>query len=163
MARRTVTLTIRAEGLRETLAAFRKLPKDASARLREAATEIATFMARKVKINAASTDAQSAAVSATVRTAKDRVPVVQAGGAARVTSGRVPAWRLLFGSEFGAGGQYGWYAKSKYQGSQGRQFAPHTGRTGRWFFPTVDEEQPEQMRRWRDAADKIIDDFGRGA
>jgi len=160
VAKRTMTMAVRISGVRETLAAFRKLPKDASTALREASGEIATFMVRKVKA-ASSIDRQSAAVGTTVRVARDRVPSVQAGGAKRVTSTRVPAWRLLIGSEFGANGRFGWYGAGKYEASEGRQFAPHTGRTGRWFFPTIEREQTEIARRWQGAADDIVTRFGR--
>lgn len=156
MAKQALTVRVRISGVQETLAAFRQLPKDASAALRDAAKAIASTVARSARAAGRATDAQSAAVSATVKPVRDRVPVVQAGGATRITSNRVPAYQLLFGSEFGANGRYGWYGASKYADSEGRQFSPHQGQEGRWFFPTVEREQPHIDRAWGKAADDII-------
>jgi hypothetical protein len=161
VAKRALTIRLREKGVRETLAAFRRLPKDTNRELREASLRIADLIAQSAK-SASHIDAQSAAVGTTVRPIKDRVPVVQAGGAKRITSDRIPAWRLLFGSEFGANGRYGFYARPRYAESPGRQFSPHQGRQGRWFFPTVEREQPRTFARWREAADEIVRRFGQG-
>jgi len=104
----------------------------------------------------------TAAVGTTVKAIKDRVPVVQAGGARRVASTRVPAFKLLFGSEFGADRRFGWYAHQRFAESEGRQFSPHQGTTGRWFFPTVERELPTALAEWQDAADAIMRRFGQG-
>lgn len=161
MAKQTLTIRLRATGIKETLAAFNRLPKDANKELREASADIAQALAQSAKA-ASHVDAQSAAVGSTVRVARDRVPVVQAGGAKRITSSRVPAWALLFGSEFGANGRYGWYAAGKYGDSSARQFSSHQGRTGRWFFPTIERESAEALRQWGMAADEIVRKFGVG-
>jgi hypothetical protein len=161
MAKQGLTIRLRAEGVRETLAAFNRLPKDTNRELREASLRIANLMAQSAK-GASHIDAQSAAVGTTVRAIKDRVPVVQAGGAKRITSGRVPAYRLLFGSEFGANGRFGWYSAPRYAESPGRQFSPHQGQSGRWFFPTVEREFPAALREWQRAADEIVRRFGQG-
>lgn len=152
MAKNAFTVRITAVGLRETLAAFRALPKDASAELRDAAQEISRLVASVAKSSAG--DPQSQAVAATVRPVRDRVPAVQAGGSQRITSQGIPAYRLLFGSEFGAEGRYGWYAASKYGGSAGRQFSGHTGTAGRWFFPSVERTNVPAMKAWNDAVDR---------
>lgn len=155
MAKQALTVRLRAEGMRETLAVFSRMPKETNQELRKASLRIATVLATSAK-NASSIDAQSAAVGTTVRAIKDRVPVVQAGGAKRITSSRVPAWQLLFGSEFGMTRRSGWYANPRYGRSEGRQFAPHQGRRGRWFFPTVEAEQAQIVAAWNRAADAII-------
>lgn len=161
MAKQGLTIRLKGEGVRETLSVLRHFPKDANRQLREASLRIADLLAQSAK-QASSIDAQSAAVGKTVRAIKDRVPVVQAGGARRITSSRVPAWRLLFGSEFGANGRFGWYSAARYAESEGRQFSPHQGRTGRWFFPTVERELPAALKEWREAADEIVRKFGQG-
>lgn len=161
MAKQALTIRLKAEGVRETLAAFRELPKDTNRELREASLRIADLLAQSAK-GASHIDAQSAAVGTTVRAIKDRVPVVQAGGSRRITSSRVPAWRLLFGSEFGADRRFGWYSARRYSDSRGRQFSPHQGRQGRWFFPTVERELPSALVEWRRAADEIVRRFGQG-
>ena len=161
MAKQALTVKIHMDGVRETLAAFRRLPKDASAELRDASGRIAQLLVVAAK-GRSHVDAQAAAVGTTVKVARDRVPAVQAGGSKRITSSRVPAWKLLFGSEFGGSGRYGWYAASRYMDSQGRQFSPHQGQRGRWFFPSVEGEQARISQQWRRAADDIVERFGRG-
>lgn len=156
MAKRTLTLRIQAEGVREALAAFRDLPKEASAQLRDASQGIAEALAIAARA-ASHIDEQSAAVGKTVKVVRDRVPAVQAGGSTPVTSTGAAAFMLLFGSEFGADGRFGWYAHPRYGDSAGRQFKPHQGTQGRWFFPTVEAKQPEIMARWHKAVDEIVD------
>jgi hypothetical protein len=157
----TLTVKVRVTGVRETLAAFRRLPKDASNELRDAAGQIAQVLVAAAKSNS-HIDPQSAAVGTTVKVARDRVPAVTAGGSKRVTSSGAKAWQLLFGSEFGANGRYGWYGASKYADSPGRQFSPHQGQRGRWFFPAVEDRQAQIAAQWRQAADNIVRKFGEG-
>jgi hypothetical protein len=156
VAKTTLTVRVRISGVRETLAAFRKLPKDASDTLRGAAKSISFAVARSARAAGQRTDAQSAAVSTTVKPVRDRVPAVQVGGSTRVGGSRTPAYRLLFGSEFGGNGRFGWYSAAKYDASVGRQFSAHTGREGRWFFPTIEREQARIDQKWGKAADDII-------
>ena len=155
MPKETLTLKIRADGVREALAAFRALPKEASVQLRDASERIAASLADAAR-SASHIDAQAAAVGTTVRVARDRVPAVQVGGSKPVTSSRVPAYKLLFGSEFGANGRFGWYAHPRYADSTGRQFKPHQGTEGRWFFPTAEAEIPDAMVEWNKAVDGIV-------
>lgn len=155
----SLTIRVRIAGVREKLRVFRDLPKDAQAALRDASAVIAAKLARSAKAAGTSTDAQSAAVARTVRVGRDRLPVVQAGGARRVTSTGARAFELLFGSEFGADGRFGWYAARKYDMSVGKQFWPHQGQQGRWFFPTVEREAPVIEREWHAAADEIVRRF----
>jgi hypothetical protein len=159
VAKQALTVRLRAPGMRQTLAAFQHLPKDANKELRAASLQIAKILAVSAK-GASNIDAQSAAVGTTVRAIKDRVPVVQAGGAKRITSSRVPAWALLFLSEFGMTRRSGWYANPRYGRSTGRQAAPHQGQRGRWFFPTVEAEQARIVAEWAKAADTIVRRFG---
>lgn len=161
MAKQALTLRLQGEGVRETLAAFRYLPKDANQELRQASLRIADLLAQSAR-TASGIDAQSAAVGKTVRAIRDRVPVVQAGGGRRVTSSGARAYELLFGSEFGANGRFGWYSARRYAESEGRQFSPHQGRQGRWFFPTVERELPAALAEWGKAADAIVRRFGQG-
>lgn len=162
MAKQALTVRVHAEGVREALAAFRRLPKDANKELREASKFIARIIASSAKA-ASNIDSQAAAVGKTVRVVSDRVPAVQAGGARRVTSTGARAFELLFGSEFGMNRRSGWYANPRYGGETAGQFASrHTGRSGRWFFPTVEREAPAALREWRKAADDIVKKFGSG-
>jgi hypothetical protein len=136
----TVTLTI--TGLRQTLAAFRDLPKEAATQLRDASARIADHVAAAAKAAGSASSPRSRLVAQTVRVVRDRVPAVQVGGTKQVGHRKTPVWKLLFGDEFGA---------STYP-----QFRPHRGREGYWFFPTVEAEQPTIDREWNKAADDIV-------
>lgn len=145
MARSGLTVTVHIDGVRETLAALRKLPKDASNELREAALEISKELAAAATASGRREGAQAALVATTVKARRDRVPVVQAGGTKRLGRNRAPAYKLLFGSEFGA--------------DRFEQFKPHVGRGSYWFFRTVEDQQVEIAERWLQAADEIIAKF----
>lgn len=150
MAKTAFTMRIQAEGLTETLSAFRKLPKDATKALRDGTLEISQKLAAKARQAAMSDFApQSKLVAPTVKAVKDRVPAIQAGGAKRVGRHRVPAYKVLFGSEFGAN-RYPQFHRS------------HQGQEGAWFFPIVEANQAQVMAQWRKAADDIIDEFTAG-
>jgi hypothetical protein len=135
----TLTVTIRITGLHETIRAFKNLPDDATKELRAASLSIAGAVAVDVK-SAARTNAQSGLLAPTVKAVRDRVPSIQAGGARRVGSNRVPAFKVLFGSEFGS--------KSL------KQFRPFGD--SYWFFRTVEENHGYIEREWLDAADEIL-------
>ncbi|MEV0726004.1 hypothetical protein AB0I37_24900 [Micromonospora purpureochromogenes] len=162
MAKSALTFTLRIDGARETLAALRKLPKDANNELRQASLAISRAVAEKAKAAGAREGGQAAAVARTVRAQRDRVPAVVAGGTRRLGRHKTPAFNLLFASEFGQNRRTGWYAAPKYAGSAGRQYRPHRGRQGIWFFPTVEAEQADIARRWQQAADEVIEKFGEG-
>lgn len=148
MAKRQLVMSIRAEGVQETLRAFRGLPKEASAELREAAQDLAREMADEARAAGRAEGHQAALVAATVKAARDRVPVVQAGGTKRLGSRRAPAWKLLFGSEFGS--------------DRFSQFPHHhQGNKGIWFFPTVEAMSSRIIKRWEQAADRVLAAFTR--
>jgi hypothetical protein len=143
-----LTVRVRIEGARETLAAFNRLPKEASKSLRERTLELAQVLATRAQASARSDSRQSALMASTVKARRDRVPSVVAGGSKRVGRNRVPAFKILFGSEFGS--------------NRLPQFRPHLHQEGYWFFPTVEENQAEIAAAWRDVADEVIRDFTRG-
>lgn len=151
MAKSGLTLTVEIDGVRETLAAFRELPKQATDKLRDAAGEIASDLVPVVR-SAARTDRspQAALVASTVKVRRDRVPVLVAGGTKRLGVNRAPAFKLLFGSEFGS---------NRYDQFHKR----HLGQTGSWFFPVVEDEAGRISEAWNSAADAIIRDFNGGA
>lgn len=141
-----LTIGIRIDGARETLAAFRRLPREASEALRQRSGELAASLAGKVAGAARSDSPQSALMAPTVKARRDRVPVIEAGGATRVGSRATPAFKILFGSEFGA--------------RQWRQFRPHLGRDSYWMFRTVDENETQIAAAWELVVVDIRRDFG---
>lgn len=150
MAKTGITLKVKIDGVVETLQAFRDLPKQANDRLRERSAELASTLGLEVKA-AARTDRspQAALVAQTVRVRRDRVPVLVAGGTKALGVNRAPAYKLLFGSEFGS--------------VQYRQFdKAHRGNQGSWFFPVVEREAAQISAAWNAAADEIIRDFEGG-
>lgn len=146
MAKRTFTINVNATGVRETLAAFNALPKEASAELRVAAQDLANLLAVKARAAATAEGSQAALIAETVKPGRDRVPVVQAGGSKRVGSRRKPAYALLFGAEFGSN-RYSQFPRA------------HQGSKGIWFFPTIEANASAIARRWREAADNILTAF----
>jgi hypothetical protein len=145
MARPSILRTdVRIDGVREVLRALNRLPKEANKQLREASFGISEMVAGDIR-SAAAADAspQTKLVAPTVRPRRDRVAAVAAGGSRRVGRRRVPAYKVLFGSEFGSDAY--------------RQFGrPHAGRKGHWFFPQAEQQQDKVAREWFKAADRII-------
>lgn len=143
-----LTVTLRIDGLRETLRAFDRLPDDADTQLRDASQRIADSMAGHIRAAATAEGRQAGALARTVRARRDRVPVVVAGGTSRLGRKRKPAFKLLYGSEFGS--------------HRLPQFKPHMGSGSYWFFTTVEDREVEMGREWSAAADRIIRAFGTG-
>lgn len=143
-----LTVKVHITGVRETLAAFRQLPKDATVELRESAGRIAEMLAGAARARGMASSKQSALVAPTVRVMRDRVPVVQVGGSSQVGTRHTPAWRILFGAEFGA---------RSY-----RQFRRHRGSKGYWFFSTIEGNEARIAAEWNEAADRIIQKWGAG-
>jgi len=129
--------------------AFDRLPCDAREEIVEANYQIASSLVPRLRFSAATLGHQGTLLGPTVTALRDRrVPVVSAGGTAPVGRKRKPAYKLLFGFEFGS---------DRY-----RQFRRHLGGGGSyWLFKTVFENQNEMMRRWLKAADRIIDKWSR--
>jgi hypothetical protein len=144
----TLTLNIRIDGAKETLKALNRLPKEANAAVKDGSMELARALATRVKAAAvADKSPQSKLLARTVRARRDRVPVILAGGDRLLGRRKVPAWRLLFGAEFGS--------------NQHRQFHhAHSGRKGYWFFPVAEREAATIAKAWREVADRIVDAYG---
>lgn len=156
-----LTLTFNVDGLREVLRALSRLGKEANGKLRDRAMVIARSLATDIQTAGRGEGAQAALVAATVKPKRDRVPVITAGGTSSIGNPAVPAYKLLFASEFGMNRRSGWYAKPRYAGSTGMQYQPHIGRDSYWIFRTVDDQQEHVLTEWAKAADDIITEFGR--
>jgi hypothetical protein len=133
---------IRIDGVREHLAACRALPPEAQKLLRTRSQEIAETLAVKLRGAAMSDSPQSALMAPTVKALRDRVPTIQAGGSKRVGRNRKPAYKLIFGTEFGA--------------KTLRQFRPHRGASSYWFFREVEADAPRIEREWKSMADELV-------
>lgn len=157
--KQTLTINVHIAGVRETLAAFRELPKEANDQLRERSQRLAERIANRVRAAGEAEGAQAALVADTVKARRDRVPVIQVGGTRKLGRHRAPAYALLFASEFGMNQRTGWYGWPKYRQSLGMQYHEHTGRDGLWIFPTVEASEGEIGREWRAAADEIVAAF----
>lgn len=162
MAKTSLTLKIEIEGVRETLALFRKMPKAATVELRNASQRIAEIVADAARAGARAEGSQAALLIPSIKPVRDRVPAVQVGGSMPVGRNAVPAWQILFVSEFGMDKRSGWYAADKYKGSPTRQHHPHQGNVGRWFFPSVEPLASVIEREWNAAAERIAGMFGWG-
>lgn len=134
--------------VKATLAAFRRLPKEATKSLRERTLELAGTLADKVESAARSEGRQATLVAGSVKARKDRIPTIQAGGAKRVGRNRVPLHKVLFGAEFGS--------------NRLPQFEPHRGKLGYFMFPTVEREKATIGRAWERVADDVVRDFTKG-
>jgi hypothetical protein len=152
--RETIGQTARIEGLNETLRAFKKLDKDASAAAKAEAQKIADILAARIRARAPS-DKRYQNLAVSVKSGKDRVPVIRIGGrqTPRVSGGAGPA-QLVIGMEFGA----------DQAGPNGWRFPPRTPKQGRgnagyWIYPTAKANQQEIIKLWFDAMDKLIDEW----
>lgn len=162
MASRDLTVHVHAEGVDDTLAALRRLPDAAMDHLRERAGDLAALLARRVAAAAQLDSPQSALMAPTVRARRGTVPSVAAGGSRPVGRNRAPAYGVLFGSEFGAHGRFGWYAAPQYHGGIGRQYRPHRGSASYWFFKTIEDESGDTATAWRKVADDVVRSFAEG-
>ena len=146
---KSLTVSVSVYGVRETVAAFDRLPRAARRELAETNYEIASSLVPRLRFAANTLGGQGPLLGSTVTALRDsRVPVISAGGTRPVGSRRKPAYKLLFGFEFGS---------DRY-----RQFRRHLGGGGSyWLFKTVFENQNAMMRKWLKAADRIIADWSR--
>lgn len=149
MAKSTLTVRIHIDGIFETLRALSKLPKDVQNEIRDTSLQLSKSLATKVAQAGVREGSQAALVSATVKARRDRVPVIVAGGMKKLGRNRKPAFKLLFGSEFGSN-RYSQFHK------------PHIGKGSYWFFKEVDENKEEIFKAWNEAADRVVNEFGRG-
>ena len=110
-------------------AALRRLPKEASAELREASQKITKVVADDAQGRARGTSGAARIVAPTIKAAKDRYPVIKMGGKKRIAGrkgNRQTVGDLIWGAEFGGQGR-----------PTTQQFLPHKGTTGYFLWPAV--------------------------
>lgn len=162
MAKTTLVVTVRIEGVREILRAFTVLPKDAQNAIRDHSQALARKLAVKAVVDmSANGGPQGPNLATTVKAVRDRVPAIQVGGTRKLGRHRAPAWGMLFASLFGMNGQSGWYSYARYAASAGRQYRPHEG-TAYAFFPLVEREAATISREWHAAVDDVVRKFSEG-
>jgi len=162
MARQTLTVKVSITGVRTTLRKLQYLPKEASDKLRDESQKLAGFLALNAKAAGYAEGRQVGLVAGTIKAVRDRVPSITMGGSARLGRNRKPAYGLLFAAEFGMDGRSGWYGAPRYGSSSGRQWHPHLGTDGYFFFKTVDRNAAQIDEAWNRVADDVINEFGRG-
>jgi len=153
-----ISVRLKIDGATQTLAAFKKLGKEATAALKDANKEISSDLADKVRNAARSSDGQSAAVAPSIKVKRDRIPSITAGGTRLATKqrrrskgqGKTTAGDLVFGANFGA--------------TYLPQFRKHTqgGDADYWFFTTVEDNETAMVKEWTDAADRLLTEWGQG-
>lgn len=156
MASRPMRIDLKLEGAQAVLAAFNRLPKDASAELRVSALRLSTLLATRIAASGRSEGRQAAALAPTVKARRDRVPSVRIGGTRRIFRGEKDgtnreAFRVMYGSEFGA-----------TPGQPRHGFKPSNPGKGYWIWPAVEESQGDIASEWKAAADRIAAGFHTG-
>lgn len=160
-----IRLSAAPNDLRGLIYAINKMDKATSNELRNEVASISKWSAQGIIQSSygAPMPAQTAIVASSVRAVRDRIPNVQVGGTrGRKTSNGTPAGVLVKGNEFGA------YPTSKAGRfpNGGRRFpfrSPRkgAGNAGYWIYPELERQQPEITRRWKQAVDKVLDNWGK--
>lgn len=134
--------------------ALRSLPKEATVQLREASRDIATFVADEARDRAVRVGGVAVYVAPTIRSTRDRVPVVRMGGTNKLPSntrnrlgGRQTVGDVAFGAEFGGRGR-----------PTTQQFQPHRGTQGYFLWPTIRARSDDIQERYSEA---LLDALGR--
>lgn len=135
MADRSVDI----EGLDRTVLFLDQLPRKIEAAAREGAVEAAAGEAVRVRTLAASAGSQAALAARSVRAQGDALLAAAGGG--------TPA-AIFYGSEFGGGGR-----------PRTRQFPPHRGTRGYWFWPTLNADDERILAAFDDALDPLMNDW----
>lgn len=139
-----LAIRVSISGARETLAAFRALPKEASKELRDASTRISEVEASKIRAAAVSSSKQSGLVASGIKARRDRLPSITVSGTKRVGRNKKPLNKIMFGANFGA--------------TRLKQFRPHrgAGQDDYWFFVTAEKDIPRMVDQWGRAVDKVL-------
>lgn len=135
--------TIELAGINQLLRVLKALPKDLQNETREASQSIANDLVSAATA-AAHTPLQRFAASG-LKARRDRIPVVATGG---TLSPGTRARDVFYGAEFG--GQ---------RRPTTRQFQPHMGQRGYWFYPTARAHGKEYVTQWGKAIDKAFADW----
>ena len=146
-------MSARVDGIDDVLKMLRRLPKEANAELRAEVQRLTEGHAVAIRRAMASYgDRRLALLGAQVRAAKDRVPTIRVGKAARLdVSGNPRGLDVLYGAEFGA----------DQTGRNAWRFPPRTpalgrGNVGYTIYPSLRARQPQLVRDWETAVLKAV-------
>lgn len=128
--------------------ALRQLPKDLSAEMRDASQDIADDIARRAAGRARSVGGAASLVAPSVKSRRDRVPVVQMGGRTPLPGPRGPNRTNQTVGNVWAGSEYGSRRFSQFQPVK---------RPGYFLWPTVEDMHDEIADRYGEALTKAMD------
>jgi hypothetical protein len=133
------------EGLNDVLRAFKALPKEASDELRTSSMVIAERHMAPAWRNAALYYAGpwGQVIADSVKVKRDRIPAVTIGGNRKVLSGGGSATMVRYPSDTGEGRE---------------SFAPFEQTN---WISNVRGYQPDALREWGEAVDRIVSKWGR--
>lgn len=142
MPKQALTIKMKITGVKEILSALRDMPKDAQNEIRDGSVRLAEKLAGKARSSSTTTGSpQGILLASTVKAVRDRVPVIQAGGTKRVGRNDKPAWKILFGVEFGSLDYI--------------QFQKLHSSEGYWLFPLVRRENDTIEREYHQIVDAV--------
>lgn len=130
------------DGLRETLDRYRKFPKA----LKDAADEEVRAIAKYVADGATAAASTSAERKAAGSIKAQKNTVSLGGGGKKNREGR-----MALGTEFGGGAT-----------NRTRQFRPHRGTQGYFFWPSIRANSGEIKKRWDDLVDRLAEEAENG-
>lgn len=155
-----VTIRIDDQDLKDFLAVMNKMNKEANTDLKREVLKISEMTATALRLSAISP--RQKIIADSIRPRYDRIPTISIGGSKKIQSykrGGGTVGDILFGVEFGA--------RRAFLRNGGRAFPPRSapmgvggGSRGYWLFPTLRGLQPEIKRRWYQAVDDLIEDWG---
>lgn len=137
--------------------ALRKLPKTASSNLRDASQTIADKVAKDAAGKASAQGGVAGLVASSIRSGRDRVPLVKMGNSKRLPGKRSGARQtvgdVIWGAEFGGQGR-----------PTTQQFKPWRGSStgaGYFLWPTVRDDRTFIEKEYGDALLEAIDEAAR--
>ena len=166
-------VTRQIDGLQQFFKDIRKLPPEFSKELRKGSVEVANHVVKRTQARASS--GQERKVAAGIQARPDRVPKIAVSSSRAFVSASRPNRKrktkakvidLFFGVEFG-GGKHGKgnpapaksFADGRTQGGKyayTKQFRPHRGRQGYFFYPTVRDEGATIERLYGEAVQRVL-------
>jgi hypothetical protein len=143
------TVGVHVQGLRTVNRKLKELPQSSRDKLIKRSGQIAVTVGDRARLQFVALGRQGPLVAGTLRSTKGTVPTIKVGGSKRLGKNRKPAYKLLWGTEFGA---------NKY-----KQFhAAHTGRIGRALYPTIRRNEAYMYVEWRKVLDQVVNEFDEG-